>query len=344
SHEQKKSLDEVVQVTKSDLQQLTIAALIIYLGKISSQSEIVFGIPVHKRGSGQLRNILGMFSGVLPFKGAFSEDMKLTDLLKEIASSRKQDYSHQNYLIIDLIRALKINASENFLFDIIINYVPFNFQLDFGKGVQPSIHWLQSEYEKLPLQICWRDYGNKQPLELAFHYSYEYFTSQEIELLAERIIFILQQFTSTLDTNIGKVDNLPCRERQLLKGFNGLAVSYPRDKSIVDLFEQQVERTPNNIAVVFERQKLSYRELNNRANRLGHFLRSKGVKEDVLVPICIARSVEMMVGILGILKAGGAYVPIDPDYPQDRISYMLQDAGASIILSSKEARSNLPLN
>lgn len=344
SHEQKKSLDEVVQVTKTDLQQLTIAALIIYLGKISSQSEIVVGIPVHKRGSGQLRNILGMFSGVLPFKDAFSEDMKLTDLLKEIASSRKQDYSHQNYLIIDLIRALKINASENFLFDIIINYVPFNFQLDFGEGVQPSIHWLQSEYEKLPLQICWRDYGNKQPLELAFHYSYEYFTSQEIELLAERIIFILQQFTSTLDTNIGKVDNLPCRERQLLKGFNGLAVSYPRDKSIVDLFEQQVERTPNNIAVVFERQKLSYRELNNRANRLGHFLRSKGVKEDVLVPICIARSVEMMVGILGILKAGGAYVPIDPEYPQDRISYMLQDTGASLILSSKEARSNLPLN
>jgi len=130
-------------------------------------------------------------------------------------------------------------------------------------------------------------------------------------------------------------------EQQLLVEFNDTAVDYPKDKTIVDLFEEQAEKTPQAIAVVFEEEQLTYQGLNERANRLAHYLGSRGVKEETLVPICIERSVEMIVGIMGILKAGGAYVPIDPEYPEERISYMLEDTAASVVVSSKESRSRL---
>ncbi|MEO6188652.1 MAG: amino acid adenylation domain-containing protein, partial [Ginsengibacter sp.] len=114
------------------------------------------------------------------------------------------------------------------------------------------------------------------------------------------------------------------------------------NKSFIDLFEEQVEKTPGNIAVVFELQQLSFSELNEKSNQLAHQLRSFGVKEDVLVPLFIERGFNMVVGLLGIMKAGGAYVPIDIDFPQERISYMLQDSQASVLVCSKESRKKLP--
>ncbi|WP_018612579.1 non-ribosomal peptide synthetase [Segetibacter koreensis] len=343
SPEQRKIIDKVINVTQSNLDQLTIAALLIYFGKTSGQSNIVFGINVPKRSSVELQNIVGKLSGVLPFKGVFEEDIKLADLLKDIAISRKEDCAHQNYLVSDLIEFLKIDTSKSSLYDVTVDNVLFNFQIDFGTEIQSTIFWLQSEYEKVPLQICWRDYGNQQPLELGLHYNYEYFISEEIDLFAKRIIFILEQFPFALNTNIGNINILPSQEQQLLGRFNGATEAYPIDKNIVDLFEQQVELTPDNIALVLEDQHLTYSELNERSNQLGHYLRSKGVKEDTLVPVCIERSVEMIVAMLGILKAGGAYVPIDPEYPEDRISYMLQDIAASVVVSSKKSRLKLPL-
>lgn len=344
SNDQRDAFNEVLLATKSNLHRLTIAALLIYFGNISEQPEIIFGLPVHKRGIGDLRRIVGMFSGILPFRSVFKNDINLTELLKEITSSIKNSYSHQNYLIVDLIRSLKIKPSEGFLYDVIVNYIPYRFELDFGQELQPTPVGIQSEYQNFPLQITWRDYGDQQPLELALHYSYEYFTPEAIALFAKRVLFILDQFPSALDTNIGSIDILPWEERQLLDKFNATAVAYPKGQSIVTLFEQQVESTPDAVALVFEEQRLSYRELDERANQLGHYLRSKGVEEEILVPICINRSVEMIVGILGILKAGGAYVPLDPEYPQERISYMLRDTRAALVVCNKEGRSKLPIS
>ncbi|MCU7552958.1 amino acid adenylation domain-containing protein, partial [Chitinophagaceae bacterium LB-8] len=110
---------------------------------------------------------------------------------------------------------------------------------------------------------------------------------------------------------------------------------------IVSLFEQQVLQTPNNIAVIFEEEQLTYQQLNERSNQLAHYLKSKGVKEETLVPICLDRSVELILAILGILKAGAAYVPLDPHYPQERIAYMLKDTRASLVLSSTKHQAKL---
>ncbi|WJK47551.1 amino acid adenylation domain-containing protein [Chitinophagaceae bacterium DXS] len=133
----------------------------------------------------------------------------------------------------------------------------------------------------------------------------------------------------------------PSEKHQLLYAFNNTEVAYPEDKTIIDLFEEQVAKTPANIAVVYEEEALTYRQLNERSNQLAWHLRSKGVKEETLVPVCIERGLAMIIGILGILKAGGAYVPIDPEYPQERIKYMLQDTSAMLVVSSSRSSNSL---
>ncbi|MEO8109317.1 MAG: amino acid adenylation domain-containing protein [Ginsengibacter sp.] len=131
-------------------------------------------------------------------------------------------------------------------------------------------------------------------------------------------------------------------EDQLLKTFNDTASDYPKDKNIADLFEEQAAKTPQSIALIYEEEELTYGELNERSSQLARYLQKKGVREETLVPICVERGIGMMVGILGILKSGGAYVPIDPEYPQDRISYMLEDTAAAVIVSSKAGKEKLP--
>ena len=128
----------------------------------------------------------------------------------------------------------------------------------------------------------------------------------------------------------------------MLFKFNDTVTAYPKDKTIIDLFEEQVDRTPENIAIVINDKQLTYRELNERSNQFAYYLQSKGVKNETLVPICVERSVDMIVGILGILKTGAAYVPIDPDYPAERILYTIGDLAVDIIISSEKSISRLP--
>jgi non-ribosomal peptide synthetase component F len=150
---------------------------------------------------------------------------------------------------------------------------------------------------------------------------------------------LLSSIVKAPHQKIGEFQMLtPAEEQQLLKEFNDTTVDYPKDKSIVNFFEEQAAKTPDAIAVVFEEKQLTYQQLNIKANQLAHYLRSKGVKEETLVPICIERSLEMIAGILGILKAGGAYVPIDPEYPEERISYMLEDTAAAIVITNKAVK------
>ena len=125
----------------------------------------------------------------------------------------------------------------------------------------------------------------------------------------------------------------------LLKNFSGLAAGYPQDTTIIDLIAAQVKRVPDAIAVVYENEQLTYRELDEKSNQLGHYLRGKGVQAETLVPVCLERSLDMIVAILGVLKAGGAYVPMDPSYPEDRVSYMIEDTGASLVISHSNSSS-----
>ena len=141
------------------------------------------------------------------------------------------------------------------------------------------------------------------------------------------------QITENEEQKLGDIEVITAEEKQLiLNDFNATETDYPRDKTVVELFEEQVRKTPDNIALVFEDKKLTYAELNAKANGLAYRLRELGVKSDDFVAIIADRSIEMIAGIYGIIKSGGAYVPIDPTYPEDRIKFMLEDCAAKAIL------------
>ncbi|MHA4812497.1 condensation domain-containing protein, partial [Flavitalea flava] len=235
SNEKRDLFERLQTATRSSLQQLTIAALLLYLAKTSSQSDFVFGIPIHKRRTKQLRNIVGMFSGILPFKGSYSPDIILSDLIRSISTGQKSDYRNQNFLLGDLNRFLKNNSSDGFL-DIIVNYQLLNFGLDFGEDITATTFELSSEYAKYPLQIWWRDYGKQQPLQFFIDFQKACFNQQEIEILADRLLFVLEQFEGALHKPVGDLSLLsPVEEYQLSQEINSCYCDYPRDITVTGL-------------------------------------------------------------------------------------------------------------
>jgi amino acid adenylation domain-containing protein/non-ribosomal peptide synthase protein (TIGR01720 family) len=332
--EEKNSLDRIVESTGYGLQPLTIAVLLVYFGKISNLSTIALGVPVHKRSSKKLKNIVGMFSSILPFTGTYDSQKTFLELLSEVSAALKSDYRHQNYPMGDLSRDLKLNPQQDSLTDVVVNYESLNFVPDFGSDIKASIIRLGSEFEDRPLEICWRDYGDQQPLELVFLYLKTYFSEEEIKSFSNSLMFMLKQIPELLNKPVNQFKIILDSEWTLLKSFNQTNQPFSKDQTIVELFEQQVKSTPNQTALVYEGQTLSYQELNERANQLAYYLRAKGVKPETRLAICLDRGFEMLVGILGILKSGGAYVPIDPQYPAERVQYMLEDCSATIVVST----------
>ncbi|HVI46517.1 MAG TPA: amino acid adenylation domain-containing protein, partial [Chitinophaga sp.] len=329
-------LKELQQRTKSSLQQLTIAALMIYFGQITEQTDFVFGTPLHKRRDRKVRDIVGMFTGILPFKGEYCQDATVGELIREITALQREDYRYYNYQIGDLSRYFKINAAEENLLEIVINYAYIDFYMDFGEGLRASFYELPSGYGRYPVEIWWKDYGREQPLQLSIDYQLQYFTNDEMKLLAQRLMHILRQFMDGIDTPVQHIDIIPAAERQLMRSFNNFVVPYPHTKTLVEIFDEQAAECPDAVAVVFEGIKYTYATLLERTNRLARYLQQKGVSTDVPVPVCFNRSPDMIIGILGIMKAGGAYVPVDPQYPESRISYMLEDTHASIVVTTAD--------
>ncbi|MGB7604732.1 MAG: amino acid adenylation domain-containing protein, partial [Lutisporaceae bacterium] len=176
-------------------------------------------------------------------------------------------------------------------------------------------------------------------LELELSYDTSIFDDAGINRMVRHFENIIINIIENTVCSINQIDMLTEEERQqILIDFNNTKADYPKDKTIHQLFEEQVERTPDNIAVVYEDNSLTYKKLNEKANQLGRVLRDNGVGTDSIVGIMVERSLEMIIGIMGVLKAGGAYLPIDPEYPQDRIEYMLQDSGAAILLTQSRIK------
>ncbi|WP_193200947.1 amino acid adenylation domain-containing protein, partial [Nostoc sp. MG11] len=176
-----------------------------------------------------------------------------------------------------------------------------------------------------------------------WEYSTDLFDQSTIDRMAAHFQNLLSAIVENPSQTVGELPLLSEAEHyQLLIEWNDTESEYPTDKCIHQLFDEQVEKTPDAVAVVFENQQLTYHQLNQKANQLAHHLQNLGVRSEVLVGVCVERSIEMIVGILGILKAGGAYVPLDPNYPQERLSYMLEDSGVEMLLTQQSLLESLP--
>jgi amino acid adenylation domain-containing protein len=329
------------------LYMVLLSLYMVFLGKLSSQDDIVVGTPVAGRKHADLEPIIGMFVNTLALRNFPHRQKIFNQFLREIKERTLQAFTHQDYPYEDLVEAVAVNRdpSRNPLFDTM--FAMQNIDALQLEGEIPGLKLKQYDYETRIAKFDISLYAVESGKNLNF--SMEYNTSLFKKETIRRFIGYLNKITSTVlenrDIRIYEIDILSEEEKnRILLNFNDTGVEYPRDKTIHQLFAEQVEQRPDNIALHGcmiawmhgEEGAITYKELNEKSNQLAHVLQSKGMDSDTIVGIMVERSIEMIIGILGILKAGGAYLPIDIGYPRERIDYMLKDSGVYILLTALE--------
>jgi amino acid adenylation domain-containing protein len=313
-----------------------------WLHRLTNQDDILVGIAAAGRTLKGSEKIVGYCTHLLPIRSSLVGFPAFSEYLTTIKQTLLDAYEHQDYPFASLLNQLKLSRDPSRS-----SLVTATFNLEPAFGV-PKMFGLDLELVSPPINYADFDIDlnvieNNGELLLEMNYSTDLFEAETINRMLGHFQTLLEGIVAEPEQRLSDLPLLTQHERhQLLVEWNDTQTNYPQDKCIHQLFEAQVERTPDAVAVVFEDQQLTYLELNRRANQLAHYLRSLGVGPDVLVGICVERSLDMVVGLLGILKAGGAYVPLDPAYPQERLAFMLQDAQVPLLVTQQRLVQNLP--
>ncbi|MEH2195511.1 MAG: non-ribosomal peptide synthase/polyketide synthase, partial [Nostoc sp.] len=320
-----------------------LAAYDTLLYRYTGVADILVGTPIANRNRSEIEGLIGFFVNTLVMRTDLSLNPSFQELLTRVRDMAMDAYSHQDLPFEMLVEVLQPqrNLSHTPLFQVafVIQNAPMS-EVEMT-GLTVSDLSIESVTAKFDLTLAIENTATG--LVGAWEYNTDLFDAETIERMAGHFVTMLEAIVANPNE---RIDQLPLltevEQHQLLIEWNDTQVDYPQNKCIHQLFEEQVQQTPNAVAVVFENQQLTYHELNCRANQLAHYLQSLGVKADVLVGICVERSLEMIVALLGILKAGGAYVPLDPEYPQERLQYILEDAQVQVLLTQQRVLDKLP--
>jgi len=316
--------------------------LAIYLGRVSNLDEFVIGTPVLNRSNFKEKHTAGMFISVVPFKITINHEYKFADFLSKISTDFFNIFRHQKYsyqYLLDNLR--KQDNSIPHLYNILMSYQNMRSNKQSAE-VQYEARWSFNNNISDDMEIHFFDINDTGDIDIAYDYKTAKYSKEDIFALHSRIINIINQVLNNEEILLKEIEIVtPDEKNKILYEFNNTKTDYPKDKTIVELFEEQVEKTPDNIAVVFEDQKLTYRELNEKSNSLGNYLRNNDIGRNDIVGIMVSRSLEMIVSILAVLKSGGTYIPIDPTYPKDRIEYMLSNSNAKFVLTQEKLKNNI---
>nr|BAH22762.1 nonribosomal peptide synthetase [Microcystis aeruginosa K-139] len=331
----------LASASNTSLYQILLTAFYVQLYRYTNQTDILIGSPMRGRTAKEFKEIVGYFSNLTVLRVSVQENATFTELLAQVGKIVRQAQKHQDYPFSLLANQLQPQRDPS---RSPLCQVSFAWQAQAWCEVKNnSLHWQKSVLPMEPYLLGQRG-GHldlslmvreaKGEIEPCWQYNTDLFDAATIERMAKHFVRLLNSIVLNPQQPISQLLMLTeVEQQQLLFEWNNTQADYPLDKCIHQLFEEQVERTPDNIAVVFEDQQLNYRELNARANQLAHYLQKLGVGPDVLVGICVERSLEMIVGLLGILKAGGGYVPLEPAYPQERLDFMLGESQAQVLLT-----------
>jgi amino acid adenylation domain-containing protein len=333
-------LKEISRQENVTLFMTLLAVFRILLYRSTGQESIAIGTPIANRQDSAIENLIGFFVNTLALRIDITRDMTFRDLLARVREVTLGAYVHQDVPFEKLVEELQPERVRNLhpLFQVM--FALQNAPL--GVLDLPGLTFSQQDFEnaatRFDLECHMREVNNRLHGQLI--YSTDLFRQESAERLLQHFKNLLEGVTA--DAMISALPLLTKEEQQqLLAAWNGPVVEIPREKCIHQLVEQQAELTPNTVAVVFRDEQLTYRELDQRATQLARYLRTKGVGPDRVVGVCIERSLEMTVGALGVLKAGGAYLGLDPNYPQERLQFMLEDARVDVLLTQERLSSLL---
>ena len=320
-----------------------LAAFQAQLYRYTSQEDLCVGSPIANRNYAEIEGLIGFFVNTLVLRTHLSGDLSFLELLDRVREVCVGAYAHADIPFEQLVGELhsERNLSHTPLFQ-----VTFALHEDTKKDLllpDLTLQWLQKHNGTAKFDLTLYVVDSKPELSGWWEYNTDLFNATTIERMVEHFTNLLEGIVGNPQQRLSELPLLNESEQyQLLREWNDTTTDYPKDKCIHELFEAQVEKTPDAIAVVFEDQQLTYQELNAKTNQLAYYLRSLGVKPEVLVGICVERSLDMVIGLLAILKAGGAYVPLDPNYPKERLKFILEDTKAAVLLTKASLLESIP--
>lgn len=335
-------INEFCKQNKASAFNFFMSVLAIYLSRVSSLDDFTIGTPILNRGNFKEKQTTGMYISTIPFRISINHKIPFAEFLSNISADFSKIFRHQKYPYQYLLEDLrKKDSSIPNLYNILLSYqnVRSNKQTS---DINYESSWVGNNFISDDIDIHLYDMNDTGDINIAYDYLISKYSIDDICSIHARFLYIINQVLENNDITLNEIEIVtPDEKKKILYDFNNTSADYPRDKTITQLFEEQVEKTPDNIAVVFEDQKLTYRELNERANSLASYLRSKKIGRNDIVGIMVNRSLEMIISILAVLKSGACYIPIDPEYPQDRIEYMLNNSNAKLLLTFKRLKNKV---
>lgn len=310
-----------------------IAVYSLYISAISNSEDFVIGTPILNRRSAAEKSTIGMFVSTMPLRINVDFEASFSEFCRQISANTFSALRHQHYPYENIINDLrKKHKNLSNLFNVLISY---QITKTISDNVNCESYWTFNGFSQYDLQIHILDLNDTGKLSVAYDYRNQY-TKNNIKELHCRIMHIIDTVLSDDEICLKNVDIVSPDERDLiLNKFNDTKVTYDKSKTLSVMFEEQVKKTPNNVAIVFENQELTFNELNEKANSLAYYLREQKIGRDDIVGVMCNRSLEMCIAILAVIKSGASYTPIDPTYPEDRINYMLDTINAKILLTQK---------
>ena len=305
---------------------LFMTALSTYLYRIKDNNDYIIGTPVLNRSNFKEKNMVGMFVSTLPLRIKIKENIKFIELAKQIATNTLTLFRHQKYPYAKTLEYIhKTTDIKSNLYNIVLSYQ--NARTDVINNNIYSTSWVFNEILDDELQIHIVDMDNTGTLNINYDYLVDLFTKEEIKYLHTRIMAIIKNAIDNIEIDVEEIAIMNDEEKnKILYDFNNTDVDYPKDMTIIDLFEEQVKTNPDSIALQFENKKMTYKELNEKANKLGYYLANdkKIINEGIIVSL--NNKFELIISIIGILKSGNYYIPVDPKYPIERINMIISES------------------
>jgi amino acid adenylation domain-containing protein/non-ribosomal peptide synthase protein (TIGR01720 family) len=368
-----KALNQLAKKQGATLYIVLLAVFNVLLAKLTNQEDIIIGSPLAGRRHVDLEQIIGMFANTLALRNFPDCGKKFIDFLGEVKENTLNAFENPDYPFEELVEHLSVDRDIRYnpLFDVMLSFQNMDFPEVEIPGLKISPYEHKNRIAKFDLELSAVEAEEK--LLFSFEYCTKLFKQETIVRFISFYKKIISSILNNPDQKISQIEIIPEQEKkQILFDFNDTDAEYPQNKTIPELFEKQVERTPDNIAVVgneegwkgrrvedeknykiqntnYKQNSLSaksqeliaitYKELNEQSEQLAYLLMEKGIQPDTIVGIMLERSIGMIIGIMGILKAGSAYLPIDPEYPKERIEYIRKDSDAKIVLTGSDLSS-----
>lgn len=344
-HGVEQALTDLSKKQGATLFMTLLASFSLLLSRYSGQEDIVIASPISGRTRAELEGLIGFFVNTLPLRADLSGNPSFRTLLERVRESALGAYAHQELPFEKLVEEL--NPERNLSHNPIVQ-VMFTFDTAAPRASANMANvaigpFRGAEGMTTKFDLSLNALQNKDGLTVGFTYNVDLFAPATIRRMLSHFGALLESVAANPDKPIVDLDLLSEAEReQQIVAFNATEQAYPRDLCVHQLFERQVEKTPHAIAVADTSTSLTYSALNHRANQLARYLQKQGVQPKTLVGICMDRSVDMLVAVLGVLKAGAAYVPLDPAYPKDRIAFVIEDSQARVLVTQSSLVDALP--